>query len=639
MSADHALPPLADASTTRLSLILSGAVSLGAYEGGVVAQLAYALARWNEARPEAPPRAVIDVIAGASAGAMTGAMLAHHLMTGDDPREFVSRVRESWCGASTTLPEMLRPRSGDEHSFLSSRLIDDVAEKFFQPREGDPARVRQAEVVFTCTLTSLEAIPYQFQMLTRRRLKPMPAWTRRDWATFSVLRGDQPGAPPPVWELPTGCRAGQPESRRVDWPRLVSFGLASGAFPVAFQPIAISRLTTDYPKPLRDTRGWVRLRYMDGGVLDNMPFKRASEALGSLHERGPMGQRLYLLLEVEPYRYRADRLPVEDAGPDAAPIPSHGRSGAPVPGVLSAGFVALRQQSFYQDLSDTQKLNRRLGMRDRFLLPALKEAAAQVADVGAAEEEAREQLAGLLEEKYFTGGPPTVEEELERYRAAAPGSRLGALLEALDPERRDLLLLQAALVDHATGLAGKHTIRVERIHPRDPSALAGEHLGAFGGFLDPSLTRHDFLLGLGDAYCWLKEWAQARGWEPPAPVDWLPREPRGEGLSRRELKDFPHGMLEPASDLALRRTLDFLGEELPWLGLLTSGLPGWILERFLDYRLRLGSTDEALPAGTDEPFDPRSHACAEETVAPPGRSPAPAGTEEGSDQESGNETT
>src|SRR4051812_43369271 len=104
---------MADVDTLRLTMILSGAISLGAYEAGVVSQIAFALDKWNEARPDAPPLAVIDVISGASAGAMTGAMLAAHIMQGGDPADFVNANLNTWCGPETTFDQEVKVEPGD----------------------------------------------------------------------------------------------------------------------------------------------------------------------------------------------------------------------------------------------------------------------------------------------------------------------------------------------------------------------------------------------------------------------------------------------------------------------------------------------------------------------------------------------
>src|SRR5271170_1427662 len=73
----------------RLALTISGAVSLGAFEGGVLAALI------NAVRPLCQgddPDVVIDAIGGASAGSMTGLLSARCLTGGFDPVEIMTRA-------------------------------------------------------------------------------------------------------------------------------------------------------------------------------------------------------------------------------------------------------------------------------------------------------------------------------------------------------------------------------------------------------------------------------------------------------------------------------------------------------------------------------------------------------------------
>ena len=61
----------------KLAIVISGAVSLGSYEAGVMYELLEAIALHNESvGSDHPDRVEIDVITGASAGAMTAAILS-----------------------------------------------------------------------------------------------------------------------------------------------------------------------------------------------------------------------------------------------------------------------------------------------------------------------------------------------------------------------------------------------------------------------------------------------------------------------------------------------------------------------------------------------------------------------------------
>lgn len=69
----------------KLAVVISGAVSLGSYEAGVMYEVLEAIARHNENAESNKERIEIDVITGASAGGMTACILAQHLICGDQP--------------------------------------------------------------------------------------------------------------------------------------------------------------------------------------------------------------------------------------------------------------------------------------------------------------------------------------------------------------------------------------------------------------------------------------------------------------------------------------------------------------------------------------------------------------------------
>jgi predicted acylesterase/phospholipase RssA len=63
--------------TKRLAITISGAVSLGSYEAGVLYEIIHAIGQHNVSTPDA--RIEIDVLTGASAGGMTATIAAQKL--------------------------------------------------------------------------------------------------------------------------------------------------------------------------------------------------------------------------------------------------------------------------------------------------------------------------------------------------------------------------------------------------------------------------------------------------------------------------------------------------------------------------------------------------------------------------------
>ena len=84
-------------SRLKLALTISGAVSLGAFEGGALAALLTGL----QALDEGEDRPIeIDVIGGASAGSITGLLAAWVLQQGADPVALMEQAT-CWPGCSS----------------------------------------------------------------------------------------------------------------------------------------------------------------------------------------------------------------------------------------------------------------------------------------------------------------------------------------------------------------------------------------------------------------------------------------------------------------------------------------------------------------------------------------------------------
>ncbi|HEX2038721.1 MAG TPA: patatin-like phospholipase family protein [Acidimicrobiales bacterium] len=102
----------------RIGLSISGAVALGAYEGGALAALLVAVQRLLK---EPDPLVQVDAIAGSSAGSITGVLTARALLEGYDPVEV---MRKSWVEADS-LANLVR--GADRHAPLSTETVQGMA--------------------------------------------------------------------------------------------------------------------------------------------------------------------------------------------------------------------------------------------------------------------------------------------------------------------------------------------------------------------------------------------------------------------------------------------------------------------------------------------------------------------------------
>jgi hypothetical protein len=195
-----------------MAMTISGAVSLGAFEGGALAALLTGL----QALPEDGDRPVIvDAMGGASAGSMTALLSAWVLLEGADPVEL---MHEAWV----TGDAMDVLRAHDTSAPLSADELKKLASRLFGPVPA-PGRAKQASKIrLAMALASLRGFSYTIPSL--QNTTPIEAATYLDWQEFTF----NPGADPSAFTEPKGRSA-------------VEFSLASGANALGFPPVLVDR--------------------------------------------------------------------------------------------------------------------------------------------------------------------------------------------------------------------------------------------------------------------------------------------------------------------------------------------------------------------------------------------------------------
>ena len=456
----------------RISLTISGAIALGAYEGGALAALLYAV------RPLAAgdnPAVVIDVMSGASAGSITALLAARALQQGHDPEAVMAGawVKEDSLGALLA-HNSDAPLSIDSLRKLGQELLD-------PPGDDDPAR-QVADIRLSYTIASLRGLEYRLARLGR---EPVTSVTYVDYfdhvlkpaTTTADVVGDGAAASDPQWPLDAA--------------------LASAANAMGFPPYLLDR-TAQWPEYVREGVGNLppgkRMWYTDGGTLDNEPLGRTLDLANEADQAADAGQRLHVLIHPHP---TAATSGTHWADPDVQPT------------FVQTAMRALSlqsTQSLYRDLKQAEKTNSRItwieSVTDRLgreldALPADSRDRVAAA-LGAALGEITASKAALAAARTgdTTAAPATAP------AASAPGASLPS--ELLDQ-----------VVHLASGTGGKRPARIDVISPlllpevADGShtveeVLSGEILAHFGGFLDETMRRNDFDLGYRSTLAWLE---------------------------------------------------------------------------------------------------------------------------------------
>ncbi|HXY44496.1 MAG TPA: hypothetical protein VEH29_09935 [Acidimicrobiales bacterium] len=470
---------------TRIGMMLPGAVSLGAYEGG-------ALAAVLKAVQASGGELVVDAMASASAGSMTALIASRALLCGADPIELMT---QTWV----VLPQLDRLVSDDLSAPLTMQNLIDTAHALLGPELVPDGPVRQTKPVrLSMALTMLGGLTYAMAHLRDPRdpqnadpetARTLLATTHVDFFTTQF----QAGATMP------------------DFLAALDGAMASGSTPVGFPPRLLNRddavATYEANGILHPAGKPFTFWYSDGGDLDNQPFGRLLDLIGQIDDGDD--DRVIVMLDIQP----AGQPTWEGTwfDPDPAHVPSWLSTLLHVDHVRS-------QQNMYDDLRRLEKTNRHIAWiksvaatlesrvrpaaGDSFPA-AVREAAAHVAD------EHREIRAAIHARAALTaaaGGLPDGNGTAAETGQPSPAGDL-----------EDLLL-------EAAGLKGKREVIVEVISPEnDPAVhlgadeqLSGEFLFHFGGFFDERYRQSDFALGYRNAHYWLSWWLQGRVSDPAA---------------------------------------------------------------------------------------------------------------------------
>lgn len=310
----------------EFGLVMAGAISAGAYTGGVIDFLIQALDEWQKAKderkPDCPPHEVrLKVMAGASAGGMTAGITAGLLNVPFDhvtifPTQGAAnnKLFESWVNRIDIVPLLgdrdLRDTHRPVQSVLDSSVIREIAAAAFTFREagGPVRRTYLADPLHVLlTVTNLRGVPYTLQLEGDQAARyGMTQHADHMHFTLSPSGARTPNALPL-----TPNQFDEP-----NWRVLQDAALATGAFPIGLAPQPLSRAVGEYagrkwlipgpfgedgalhcgerkaidpswPRPFDDPTHRYDFLCIDGGTIDNEPLELARHVLTGDEESNP----------------------------------------------------------------------------------------------------------------------------------------------------------------------------------------------------------------------------------------------------------------------------------------------------------------------------------------------------------------
>ncbi len=462
----------------KVAFVISGAAALGPFEGGAVYEFLYAT-RQSKATGAVLP-VIPDLFVGTSAGALTSAIAVHSLVTGSP----IDDLHDAWV-KSASAGRLTGSVPGRRRSVLSGAAMGDLVGEWLGPPPRGAVPLAQGPIRLVATLTSLDGIRFRFD--TSGDPPAVDTVTHEDLKAFDL----DPTAPydPGLWSSVARAVA------------------ASGAFPVAFEPVPVEHTPEELegrvPGRLIDD-GRRRFWCSDGGVLEGMPLGRAIDAVADLDGGDPTPREFVV---VEP----------GDPGDQASGPP--GADGYSPAAVLARLATIPINEQVSRDLIQFEKTNTRLAGLEE----AWDDWARVVAglDPAAAEAVALDVAAGCR--RHW----PDCDDRVARMAAFHDAGGWPPALAAATPAHRRLFLLLRLRFEGVSGLAGKRRYRLHHLAPSDPGDLAGAFWGHFGGLFEEKFREHDFRVGRRVARDWLVR--NSSEYTPASEADYAVAELRPRG--------------------------------------------------------------------------------------------------------------
>jgi hypothetical protein len=454
-----------------LAVTISGAVSLGAYEAGVMYELLQALQTHNSKHPE--NQIVIDVLTGASAGGMTAVILAQKLLFQPDSLQDVynNDLYLPWV-KDIDLTGLLDINSDEspEMSILSSDLIEAISEKYLIDPYTTGVNMQTAQrhaaaakkISLGLAMSNLNGIDYGLDLETGGS---MP-YTRFQDQVIVDVDSREPGHDSPAF-----------------WEPMRNAAVACGAFPFAFRIKDVLRHLSDYqdPKPLKLPNTGMHFAYTDGGVFQNEPIGLAKRLVDEIDEH--LNDQRYFIF-VAPGMRQSD---CNDFS--AAPGSSYFNYWNTGKALVNAIF----NQARYRDLENVEKINDQVKLFDQQadgLKKLFESKAVNAVNLGPT-------TAPLLQ-SLFPGGPGAALNDAgqaARKRLKKQFATEYAAIEANVDVANANAWIDAILLLETVGSLGPQDFMKVYAITEDDGKLAGDDLYAFGGFFDVAYRQHDYDMG------------------------------------------------------------------------------------------------------------------------------------------------
>jgi hypothetical protein len=449
------------AKPKRLAITISGAVSLGSFEAGVLYELINAIGEHNR-QPEVADneRIVIDVITGASAGGMTATIAAQKLMFESQSLQgaYANSLYLPWVN-DISLDRLLEGSDDPGKSIFSSDLIAQISQTYLMQRYASPSASNRhpaaaANLQLGLALSNLNGVDFGVNVL----MGPPFVYTRRqDQLTVAIDSGS------------AGCDAA------AFWDPIRQAAISCGAFPFAFRVVELTRQAATYQRPglVSNLLSTQRFAYTDGGTFDNEPLGMAKNLVDLVDDHLDTDSRFYVF--VAPHA----RASTANMG-FTAEVATHLRFAKQL-------AAAVLDQAQFQDWVVAEGVNGKVELFNRRAV-SLKEVMLRDPTVTPKLRDCAELLLSL-----FFPPDASVSPEAEKARMRLR-TQFASDYSQLPGPMNEVWIDSILAFETAADLGTRDEMSIYEITAQ-PSELASHGLFAFAGFFDREFRDHDYDVG------------------------------------------------------------------------------------------------------------------------------------------------
>jgi predicted acylesterase/phospholipase RssA len=521
----------------RLAITISGAVSLGSYEAGVLYEILEALRQHNTDPATTDANKIfIDVITGASAGCMTAAIAAQKLLYEGNSlsKQDANPFYMPWV-VDVSLQGLLALNKTEDptHSIFSSDLIKTISLNYLTKRYQSHIPLRPTDrnkhpavadrLYLGMALSNLNGINYSQKLRTGGQF----TYTEhQDQVSLEFLADGSDGKDNgDLWEFAR------------------SVAVASGAFPFAFRVQDIYRHQSEYPNADPFPAATELFSYSDGGIFQNEPLGMAKDFVDKIDNHQNSDSRFYLFI-APGSRDGTQDLAFRDGTKDPKNTANLWNTGQRL---VSSIF----EQARFHDWITAEEVNKEVHI--------FNERAGELHDAlqnGSLTASTLQPAALVLLPKLFagTGKNQGVEWARLRDQFKSEFDDLNRLTPPAGSAFIDILLT----LETAADLGPKDEMNIYGITAANEE-LAGADLCAFTGFFDQRYRQHDYDVGRTKARAFLNN---AAGLGALGPIHWTPQSPIqiDHDLDDLQLRDTDKNTREEIRARALDRANDILDE-------------------------------------------------------------------------------